>query len=678
MAFRPSMGGIGGLGSLNDASVSGVNKPMNTDALIAHLVEMTPDQRKQFASMHADDPMMLSAAKYVDNKFKQDAQNMMARQSGAQPPVNQQAVASMAGTPAPAPQQMAQGLPEETGIGALPAPNMRKMASGGIVAFGDGGDIDGYDKGGTIHNAGSNPFNIALAKEGVQDPRQIAFLRAIYNQESSGGKNTQTSNRGAVGGMQIKPDTFDFVADDDMDINNPVDNARAGIRYALNGYQKAKGDPVLAGAYYYGGPNGLQKAIKGQAVSDPKNPKAPNTLTYGQEVAKRMADLLPIASAQAESLPSPTGQTAPAPAKEAPAPDRRGDTILTGLLTGLGGAATGAYEALTPSFTSGTTLKGALNRTAATMLPMQAVGTGGGILSGIASNYLSKLSPEDLEALQNDVGSDTGLAAAIMNPANRGPEVTAAQMPYGEQMKNVAKAVVMHPDTWKGGKKEVPAPTPAPAALTNKDRGAYLPESAPAELTNTDRGAYLPEGLPEYKEQPVAAPTKNPENFTADDWFALAAGLGQNKSQYFSEALGGGLQNLVANRAARRKYDLEKEQTTSRMALEKAQAAQAASHQGYYDYLTTGAKEEAAANRVSGKISADAQRQAARLIEEHMNKYLNSAAGMLASPQERELERARITPTILANVQAQLGSTMPAVAAAPALPQGVTVSKVGG
>jgi len=138
MAFNPSVGGIGALGALGrSTSVSGVNSPMNTDALIAHLVEMTPDQRKQFASMHADDPMMLSAAKYVDNKIKQQATVSMAQQTGASPPVNQQAVASMAGVP---PQQMSQGLPEETGIGALPVPAMKHMATGGIVAFGGKGE----------------------------------------------------------------------------------------------------------------------------------------------------------------------------------------------------------------------------------------------------------------------------------------------------------------------------------------------------------------------------------------------------------------------------------------------------------------------------------------------------------------------------------------------------------
>jgi len=142
MAFHPSTGGIGALGALNKASVSGVGEPMSTDALIANLIGMTPAERQQFASINANDPMKLSAAKYVDNQLKTQASQLVAQQNRtAPPPVNQQTVASMAGASQgqPAPQQMAQGLPEETGIGALPVPEMKHMAAGGIVAFADGG-----------------------------------------------------------------------------------------------------------------------------------------------------------------------------------------------------------------------------------------------------------------------------------------------------------------------------------------------------------------------------------------------------------------------------------------------------------------------------------------------------------------------------------------------------------
>jgi hypothetical protein len=110
---------------------AGITGPMNINAVIAHLIEMTPGQRKQFAQLHMDDPMMLSAAKFVDNQVTKQAQSLAAQATGAAPPpVNQQVVEQMA----PERQQ----LPEDVGIAQLPAPNMQKVvraASGGIVAF---------------------------------------------------------------------------------------------------------------------------------------------------------------------------------------------------------------------------------------------------------------------------------------------------------------------------------------------------------------------------------------------------------------------------------------------------------------------------------------------------------------------------------------------------------------
>jgi hypothetical protein len=110
---------------------AGITGPMNINAVITHLIEMTPGQRKQFAQMHMDDPMMLSAAKFVDNQVNKQAQSLAAQQTGAAPPpVNQQAVAQMTGSP----------MPEDTGIAQLPAENMpSEYAGGGIVAFAEGG-----------------------------------------------------------------------------------------------------------------------------------------------------------------------------------------------------------------------------------------------------------------------------------------------------------------------------------------------------------------------------------------------------------------------------------------------------------------------------------------------------------------------------------------------------------
>jgi len=106
---------------------AGITGPMNINAVITHLIEMTPGQRKQFAQLHMDDPMMLSAAKFVDNQVNKQAQSLAAQATGAAPPpVNQQAVAQMSGSP----------MPEDTGIAQIPTKNMpSEYAGGGIVAF---------------------------------------------------------------------------------------------------------------------------------------------------------------------------------------------------------------------------------------------------------------------------------------------------------------------------------------------------------------------------------------------------------------------------------------------------------------------------------------------------------------------------------------------------------------
>jgi len=135
-------------------------------------------------------------------------------------------------------------------------------------------------------------FELALKAEGITG-KLAAVARSIYAQESGSGVNTKTSNAGAVGNMQVIPSTFKAIADKGWDIKNPMHNMRAGIRYVKEGFNKAGGDPALTGAYYYGGPKGLAAAEKGVARYDTKNPKAPNTLQYGQQIVARLTKALP-------------------------------------------------------------------------------------------------------------------------------------------------------------------------------------------------------------------------------------------------------------------------------------------------------------------------------------------------------------------------------------------------
>lgn len=134
----------------------------------------------------------------------------------------------------------------------------------------------------------SGPVDVGAiaAAEGASAPVQ-AIARSVYMQESSGGRNTKTSNAGAVGGMQITPATFARFARPGEDINDPEANARAAVRYLKHLETKAGSDPQLIAVGYYGGEGAIPKARAGIAVRDPRNPGAPDTLQYGREVADR-------------------------------------------------------------------------------------------------------------------------------------------------------------------------------------------------------------------------------------------------------------------------------------------------------------------------------------------------------------------------------------------------------
>lgn len=136
-------------------------------------------------------------------------------------------------------------------------------------------------------------FDDALKAEGVSG-KLAEIARSIYEQESSSGKNTATSNAGAVGHMQIIPATFNRFADKGWSANNPEHNMRTGLRYLKFLEPLAGGKPELIGAGYYGGEGAIPLAAQGKPLRDPLNPNAPDTLQYGKKVASRLpqADLV--------------------------------------------------------------------------------------------------------------------------------------------------------------------------------------------------------------------------------------------------------------------------------------------------------------------------------------------------------------------------------------------------
>lgn len=132
-----------------------------------------------------------------------------------------------------------------------------------------------------------SPLDRALKEEGVTG-KLADVARSIYHQETKAGRDTATSDAGAVGGMQIKPDTFKRFADKGWSIEDPDQNARAAVRYIKSLNDKTGGDPRLISVGYYGGEGAIPKAKAGIAVRDPRNPNAPDTLQYADQVTSRV------------------------------------------------------------------------------------------------------------------------------------------------------------------------------------------------------------------------------------------------------------------------------------------------------------------------------------------------------------------------------------------------------
>lgn len=103
---------------------------INVNQITARLASMPDQALQQYAAMHKNDPYTMALALAESNRRKQIRQGAQ-MQAPQQPKVVDQELAGMA-----------QPMPEDTGIGQLPAPSMQRMAEGGIVAFANEGYVD--------------------------------------------------------------------------------------------------------------------------------------------------------------------------------------------------------------------------------------------------------------------------------------------------------------------------------------------------------------------------------------------------------------------------------------------------------------------------------------------------------------------------------------------------------
>ena len=98
------------------------------DALRSQMRKWTPQQLQAFAMQHQNDAIALSLISQEQSEREKARASQQAMGQPQQPKVNQQVIGKLA------------QLPEEVGIGQLPAQNLEEgMADGGIVGYADGG-----------------------------------------------------------------------------------------------------------------------------------------------------------------------------------------------------------------------------------------------------------------------------------------------------------------------------------------------------------------------------------------------------------------------------------------------------------------------------------------------------------------------------------------------------------
>jgi len=277
---------------------------LNVKTITDTLSRMPLPELQQYATLHKNDPYIVTLALSIANQKKQ----MKAGQEGQagmqpQPKVVDQELSQMAPHPqqgmAAAPQQ---ALPEDQGIGQLPAPNMQHMAEGGIVAFDDGGSVPGY-AGGTFTGPGtSEDYRAYALQKAAKLGLNPTLVDKIFKIES-GYDPLAKSDSGSTGvgqlikstashyGLKVPPKnvkTNDATRDERW---NPIMNIDASLAHLVDLNKKYKGNEQLIAVAYNQGEPTLDAHLRNN-----KGKLVPEKLS--QEIAAKLKDKGGLTDAQ--------------------------------------------------------------------------------------------------------------------------------------------------------------------------------------------------------------------------------------------------------------------------------------------------------------------------------------------------------------------------------------------
>jgi hypothetical protein len=330
---------------------------INVQNISSKLASLPDQALKQYAEMHKEDPYVFSLALSESNRRKQ--LRMQTQQPEPQPKVVDKEIADM---------DIRKALPEDLGIARIPVD--MNMAGGGIVAFGDGGDVPRYKDQGAVKTSAADLRQAIIDEANAQgiDPAialQIAGSESNMN-PSAVPVDPKTGNlrSSAKGLFGVIDDTFKRMGGDPEKRLDPLENIRIGVKslvYTQDSLSKQLGRQPDASEIYTGHFLGaetggkLLQADPNMSVqqfltkTDPKN--ANNIIKSNPEVlsGKKVGDVLdwtqkkmaPVLTAMVPANEA-VAQTTQAPAKESSwrdflpsfGGDKVSDQSLSDLVTG--------------------------------------------------------------------------------------------------------------------------------------------------------------------------------------------------------------------------------------------------------------------------------------------------------------------------------------------------------
>ena len=321
----------------------------NSEKITSQIALLPDAALKQMAMMHKADPYILPLIISEDGRRKQMRQAAQAQMAGMpQPKVADAALAQMG------------ALPEEQGIGMLPAPNMQRMADGGIAGYADegllqrnepvirmaAGGVPGYKNGVAV----PPDLDAYIDEQARLNGIPPATLRAVIQAESGGKVDAQSKTSSAQGLMQLINRTFVKGGGDPAKRKDPFENVRVGAKVlgqdaaALRNQLKRDVSPEeLYATHVLGRGTGsrllqadpnmtMAQALK---AADPANADkiiSSNSKLFGngkktvgevmQSFSTKMASAVPIGEAQAGEPPraAPQDLASQIPGQRTPAP----------------------------------------------------------------------------------------------------------------------------------------------------------------------------------------------------------------------------------------------------------------------------------------------------------------------------------------------------------------------